>query len=197
MQRYSCEANHSGNANPERPLVTKNHPVIEYNSASPLRGSIHAAEACNGAESGRTAQFSFPAQKASTSTLPAAERFMSGDHSAETLAELRRCVATWIMSDGTLGLHRVLGLGTPRSARLRLRDSLLRDAARLLDGTAWDKARALATAASSFESRRWPRWRYTGVPDTACRLDTLLYDARKLGALPTTARQFFNVLSGE
>ena len=194
-KNYLLRDGNVGNANREPSLVTKFSPVIEYNSASPLNGSIPAVEASNGADSGRTAGLAFPSKNASHGGTAPAFRFLAGDTSAETLADLRSSLVRWIMSDGSLGLHRVLGLGTPRSARLRLRDALLRQAAQPLDGSTWDRARQLSDAASVFESRRWPRWRYTGVPDSANRLDALLYEARMMGEVTLTARQYFNVLS--
>ena len=127
--------------------------------------------------------------------MTAIDRFLSGDTSPETLDALRYAVTRWMLdADTGPALHRVLGLGTRRAARRERRDALLREAASLLTGSTWERARDLSAAAREFEARRWRRWRYVGVPDTASRLEALLFEARQLGAIALTARHYFNVL---
>lgn len=198
-RNYLLRDGHAGDAGPDRSLVTKFHPVIEYNSPEPLSGSIHAVEANNGADSGRSARCPFPPEKASQGSFaPAITRFLSGHSDAETLTELRYAVMQWMLdADTGPALHRVLGLGTRRSARRERRDALLREAAALIPGRLSEKARALSEVARLVEVRRSARWSRTGVPDTADPVERLVFQAGRLEAIPSTLVQLRSILNAE
>jgi hypothetical protein len=126
--------------------------------------------------------------------MSAIERFMSGADDRETLAEVRGRIEKWLRDDRGPSLERTLGLGCRSLARTARRNALLRRAADTLEGTPWARAVALAEAVRAFEIRRWPRWRVSGIPAHASEIDRLLYSARSIDTIPSTARQLFSIL---
>jgi hypothetical protein len=123
--------------------------------------------------------------------------FMQGDSTPEVLAEVRAAMMLWAKQtdEKPLGLNRCIGLGTPRTTRITLRDSLLREAAALLSGSRWARCRQLAELARAFNTRRWPTWRCVGVPGDASAVDVLLFRACELGEpLPESPERFLSVL---
>ena len=127
--------------------------------------------------------------------MNAVERFLAGDTSDETLAEVRARIHAWLTDDPRgPSLERRLALGTRRSARLARRDAILRAAAATIPGSPWSRATGLAQAVRAFEARRWPRWRIIGVPESAAPIDRLLFAARSLDSIPSTPRQLHTIL---
>lgn len=96
----------------------------------------------------------------------------------------------------------VEGLGHPVEcpvfdewSRLRARDELLRAAHGLMSGTPWGRCVELAEEIGKFEGILWPRLRDHEAPPEGCsRLRSLLFRARRLGPLPSTARQLWNIV---
>ena len=123
---------------------------------------------------------------------------LSGDPSPEAIRALAAGLQRWMSDDSPrpIGLHRHLGLGCPRAARMSLRDSYLIKAAELLEGPAlWQRCRQLAEAARAFEARRWPLWhRLKSPPSHATEVDCLLWQARRLGDLPVNPEGFLPIL---
>ena len=157
-----------------------------------------AAEALRGADSGRMAGRSQPAEKASHQNLAAIDRFLAGADDQNTLAELRRSIERWMLDTDTgPDLHRALGLGTRRSARRERRDALLRDAAALIPGRLSTKARALVEVARLVEVRRSARWSRSGVPADADPVEALVYAASRLEAIPTTTTMMRFIIDAE
>lgn len=80
--------------------------------------------------------------------------------------------------------------------RLRERDGFLVQGLDLMSGTRWGRCTALATEIQKFESIIWPRIRDRETPPEGCSmLRSLLFRARRLGPLPTTARQLRNIIA--
>ena len=129
--------------------------------------------------------------------MPAIHRFLSGHTDAETLADLRARLVRWMTDDTGPDLHRALGLGTRRAARLSRRDALLRQAASLIPGNVWERARAILEASRLIEVRRSARWSRTGVPDTADPVERLVFEAGRLEAIPSTLVQLRSILNAE
>ena len=78
--------------------------------------------------------------------------------------------------------------------RLKGRDELLREAHGLMDGRPWGRCVQLAAEIHRFEALVWPRWRDRAAPPEPCSaLRRYLFEARKLGPLPTTPRQLRNI----
>jgi len=78
--------------------------------------------------------------------------------------------------------------------RRQRRDQLLREAHGLMSGTPWGRCVALEREIAQFESILWPRWRDRAAPPEPCSaLRRHLFEARRLGPLPTTARQLRNI----
>lgn len=129
--------------------------------------------------------------------MSAVTRFLSGDGSAETLAELRRSIERWMLDDTGPDLHRALGLGTRRSARRERRDALIREAAALIPGRLSTKARALVEVARLVEVRRSARWSRSGVPADADPVEALVYAASRLESIPTTTTMMRFIIDAE
>jgi hypothetical protein len=128
---------------------------------------------------------------------PAAVRFLLGDESVDTLADLRAAMLRWSAQtcEKPVGLNRCLGLSTPRATRIDLRDALLAQAAELLTGTRWARCKELAELARTFNARRYVSWKRAGIPTTASAIDVLLYRACEHGdPLPQTAEHYLNIL---
>ena len=80
--------------------------------------------------------------------------------------------------------------------RLKQRDELLREAHGLMTGTPWGRCVQLEAAIARFESTIWCRWRDREAPPEGCSaLRSLLFRARQLGPLPSSARQLLNVVA--
>lgn len=102
--------------------------------------------------------------------------------------------------------------------RLKERDELLRAAHGLMDGTSWARCVALEREIRRFETIQWPRLREhdgativrdengpaqptlaaVGIdapPEPCSALRRYLFEARRLGPLPTTARQIRNIIA--
>ena len=78
--------------------------------------------------------------------------------------------------------------------RLRERDSFLVQALELMPGTPWGRCVQLESEIRRFEALVWPRWRDRETPPEGCSaLRHLLFEARRLGPLPSTARQLWNI----
>ena len=78
--------------------------------------------------------------------------------------------------------------------RRRSRDDFLVQALELMSGTPWRKCCQLEAEISTFESVVWPRWRdHEAPPEGSSALRSLLFRGRRLGPLPTTARQLWNI----
>lgn len=128
---------------------------------------------------------------------PAAIAFMLGDTSPEVIAGVRAAIADWSQQTGDrpVPLHRFMGLGGPRAARIALRDELLIEAAELLDGNPWGKCERLAKAALAFNTRRGDVWDRHGIPSDASAVDTLFFRARAFGeSLPESPGQWRTIL---
>ncbi len=97
--------------------------------------------------------------------------------------------------DDALGLTGSPGIETARTRYLRhRRDAHLLTAWRLLDGKPTPRAAALADAIRRFESDIWPRWRdLEAPPASASSLGRAVWEARRCGSLPTSARQLQNI----
>jgi hypothetical protein len=122
--------------------------------------------------------------------------FLTGDRSEITLDLLEARLTTWLIHahQGIPPAH-ALGFATPGAARRALRDARLRQAAKLMPGTAWARAEALSRSVVAFQARKWPKWEREFVPpDDASEIDRLLFRARQLGPIPESARQIFNLL---
>ena len=78
-------------------------------------------------------------------------------------------------------------------SRLRARDELLREAHAFMSGTPWGKSLRLAAEVQRFDSIIWPRIRGLETPPEGSKLRALLFRARRLGPLPTTARHLWNI----
>jgi hypothetical protein len=85
----------------------------------------------------------------------------------------------WLAADAETGpsLEAMLGIGTRRALRRRLRNDCLRQAFEALGS---DLSR-LAEQCRRFEARVWPRWKALGPPEPLTNVDALLYDARRAG----------------
>lgn len=83
-----------------------------------------------------------------------------------------------------------------QSRRAR-RDSYLRMAHALMPGpTCWARCCQLEAEISRFEAIQWPRLRDHETPPEPCsRLRRYLFEARRLGPLPTTARHLWNIVA--
>ena len=125
--------------------------------------------------------------------MTAALRFVTGNASDADLEHVRAAMTAWLADEQGPSLHQRLGLSR-RSARCALRNAHLRAAAALLAGDPWPRAEQLAESCRAFEIRRWPRWRLTGPPPGAARLDLALFEARQFGEITLTPRQLFNIL---
>jgi hypothetical protein len=80
--------------------------------------------------------------------------------------------------------------------RLAKRDKHLRQAAELTAaGSTWGKSVDLAHEVNIFEAVLWPRWRDLESPPEGCsELRRHLFEACKLGELPTTPRRLYAIL---
>lgn len=120
-------------------------------------------------------------------------------------SDFARAVERWSLGavdtlDEALGL--VGAPGRERAAtrwRRAQRDRHLRRALALVEGDSpWRRCLALEREIERFESVIWPRWRdRTAPPPEASRLRAELFQARRLDALPTTARQLSNIARSE
>ena len=88
---------------------------------------------------------------------------------------------------------------TLRAAQRRVRDALLIQAARLIDGPPGERGTRLCEAARKFEVRKWGRWRhYDRPPLGADALDLLFWRALRCGlSLHQHPRTYEKLLSGE
>ena len=78
--------------------------------------------------------------------------------------------------------------------RRRERDDYLREAYGLMSGAPWGRCVQLAAEIHRFEALVWPRWRDRAAPPEPCSaLRRHLFEARRLGQLPTSARQLRNI----
>lgn len=78
--------------------------------------------------------------------------------------------------------------------RRRQRDAFLRSACSLLPGTVWTRCVALEKEIARFEAIQWPRLRDHDAPPEPCStLRRYLFEARRLGPLPTTPRHLWNI----
>lgn len=130
--------------------------------------------------------------------MRAALDFLSGDDSAETLAELRAGLRRWAASDDAgrrMGLHRYLGIGSAQSLRLVLRDALVREAADLIEaGSVGERARLLAKQVKDLE-KEWRHWRqFAEAPARASAVLRVLWRARCLGRIPQTSRALVDII---
>ena len=114
-----------------------------------------------------------------------------------TTADLERIQAAltaWLVDEEGPSLQQYLGINRA-AARRELRNQRLRRAAAYLDATGkTDLAEQLAESARAFTVRRWPRWRISGPPPEATRLDLELFAARQFGPIDLGARQLLNIL---
>ena len=78
--------------------------------------------------------------------------------------------------------------------RRRARDEFLREAHGLMSGTPWGKCVALEAEIRKFETLVWPRWRRETPPEGCSALRRHLFEARRLGPLPSTARHLWNIV---
>jgi hypothetical protein len=80
--------------------------------------------------------------------------------------------------------------------RLRDRDEFLRAAHALMNGsTPWRRCTELESDIRRFEAVLWPRLRDRETPPEGCSgLRACLFRARRLGPLPTTAKQLWNII---
>lgn len=132
-------------------------------------------------------------------TEPAAllQRLIESGHADdEAGAWLAEGFARWLADGGDL----LAALGLPPNAdraRRRMRDAWLIEAADLLPGTTWQKARKLCDEARRFERRQWPAWRAASFPPAhASPLHGLLFLALKAGApLPGTPQAYLHLLN--
>lgn len=80
--------------------------------------------------------------------------------------------------------------------RRQRRDEYLRQALALLTGTPWGRCAALEKEIAQFESILWPRLRDRETPPEECSaLRRHLFEARRLGPLPSTGRQIRNIIA--
>jgi len=132
--------------------------------------------------------------------VDAALRFLSGDRSSETLDALEAGLRRWAAQEGAgdaIAVNRYIGLpASPCKLRKALRDDCLRRAAALIPApTPWARASALAEESRLFRLRKWNLWQHLDMaPLRATPIQALLFEARKCAALPTTTRQFHNLL---
>lgn len=123
---------------------------------------------------------------------------MRGDASPEAAAEVAACMLRWAKQssdDDPLPLNRFLGLGSPRTTRIALRDSLVIEASMLLEGSRWSRCKQLAELARKFHAGRYDVWRRVGIPAGTSDVDRLLFDACDLGEpLPRTPESYLSIL---
>jgi hypothetical protein len=119
-----------------------------------------------------------------------------GPPSDEVIAWLREGLHRWLFVDDGLPLPRVLGLqGTPRNARIALRDDALRAAASRLSGTPWQRACALHSEARTFERGTWRRVRHAPVaPEGLDAVQRDLWRACSAWPLPARVQSFLEII---
>jgi hypothetical protein len=143
-------------------------------------------------------------------------QILDGSPDAATIEYLRRGFDLWLKSatrgrrdaNGRLirskpvSLGRCLGLpDNPEQVRKHLRDGHLRAAARCLDtdpNRPWQTATALHREVRRFAGHQWSCWLSRGyAPDNCTELDRQLFAAMRWGGgvLPTTPRQYANILT--
>lgn len=63
-----------------------------------------------------------------------------------------------------------------------------------MSGTPWGRCVVLEREIATFEGILWPRWRdREAPPEPYSELRRRLFEARRLGPLPSTARQILNI----
>ena len=79
--------------------------------------------------------------------------------------------------------------------RRRARDEYLREAHALMSGgTPWGRCVQLEAEIHRFEALVWPRWSDREAPPEPCsELRRHLFNARRIGPLPSSARQLWNI----
>ena len=76
------------------------------------------------------------------------------------------------------------------------RDDYLRKAQALMSGTPWGRCVQLEAEIHRFEALVWPKWRDRAAPPEPCSvLRRYLFEARRCGLLPATARQLRNIVA--
>lgn len=64
--------------------------------------------------------------------------------------------------------------------------------------TTWAKSVALASEIDKFQAIVWPRWRDFPSPPQGCsELRRYLFEARRLGELPSSERRLYSILKRE
>lgn len=116
----------------------------------------------------------------------------------ELAAAARTALRCWIMqaeAERPLPLHRFLGIGDRHSARLALRDALVREAAALTGGQTRGRRAELLAGHVKQLNRKWRLWRDLGEPPAhAAPVLQLLWRAQHLMRLPTTARRLVDII---
>lgn len=124
--------------------------------------------------------------------------FMRGDRSPEAADEVAKRMRRWAAqpADSPLPLNQMLGIRSPRAARMAMRDAALIEASELLEGTRYGKCKALAEMATVFHVRRYDVWRRFGVPETASPAELLMFGAFDQGDPhpPLTPEAYLSIL---
>lgn len=128
------------------------------------------------------------------SVLEHSARFLDRIPDRNVRLVLERSVAALLSGEdprAVLGLSGTAG----RRAREASRNFWLYRALRQVEGdTRWARCKGLSREIARFESCVWVRWRDLAlVPDEASELRTCLFNARRLGPLPSTPEQLRNI----
>jgi hypothetical protein len=134
----------------------------------------------------------------SSSSIENLRRVLEADRTADLPIEwILEGVKHWLRPGADLKLTACLGLPSKaKSIRGKLRDSYLAEAALLLRGGPWDRAKALLGEIRRFRHGKLARWGASGVPIHAPENEVALFRAFNLGApIPTTVQGLWKILS--
>ncbi|WP_018952485.1 hypothetical protein [Thioalkalivibrio sulfidiphilus] len=131
------------------------------------------------------------------SALERFARYVDRIPDRDVRAVLERSVSALLCGDDP---REAIGLaGTEgRRAREAARNFWLCRAMRQVEGnTPWARCKALSQEINRFEAIIWVGWRtLVAAPEDASELRSCLFNARRLGPLPSTPEQLRNILKG-
>lgn len=119
------------------------------------------------------------------------QHVLAGNVDSEAVAWLQHALRAWLNAGGSPPLHRYLGLPPATRIAVAVRDFWL--AAAVIEVGL--SSTRLHRAACDFENRTWPVWCHLeSAPSSATVVEGFLFTARKAAPLPTSRRQFANIL---